>query len=82
MGWFTEFFNYQGQKGKETTADSTKAFEDRLEAAQEKQAKQRKYASMDAKPKYRFSHLQMDPFYEQRNMMFPHRKYVRREGSS
>lgn len=40
MGWFTEFFSYQGQKGKETTADSTKAFEDRLDAAQEKQAKQ------------------------------------------
>jgi hypothetical protein len=40
MGWFTDFFNYQAQKGKETSAELTKAFEDRLDAAQEKQAKQ------------------------------------------
>lgn len=40
MGWFTDFFSYEMKRGAETADDRTKAFEQRLEAAQEKQEKQ------------------------------------------
>lgn len=82
MSWFTDFFKYEIKRGFEDPKERQKAFEDRLDAALVKQDAERKYADMSSKPKYRFQHLQMDPYYEQRNKMFPHRKYVRREGAS
>lgn len=79
MGWFTDFFTHELRRGREDPKELQSAFEQRLDAAQAKQDVQRKVADMSSKPKYRFQHLQMDPYYEQRNKMFPHRKFVRRE---
>lgn len=82
MGWFVDFFAHEMKRGYEDPAERAKGFEKRLEHELERQAAERKYADMSSAPKYRFSHLQLNPFYEQNSKMFPHRRYVRREGSS
>ncbi|WIA08280.1 hypothetical protein OEZ85_007723 [Tetradesmus obliquus] len=79
MSFIIDFFSHKAQQTNEAPSQRAKAFEDGLEAAQNNQADTRVYADMNAKPKYRYGHLQMNPFYEQRNKMYPHRKYTRRE---
>lgn len=82
MGFILDFFAHELKKTYEDPEQRQKRFEDRLKTAQDTQGETRVYADVSAgRPKYRFSHLRMNPFYEQRNKMYPHRRYVRREGN-
>jgi hypothetical protein len=82
MSFILDWFSYEVKKEQQNRQETTKSFWERVQLAQETQQKE-KFLSDDRNVarKYKYGHLRADPFYEQRNLMFPHKKFERRHGS-